>query len=274
MFGSIIVPLDVYPSSGAWDPMFDICAPSTFARGSCSTKTDQNRAASYPQVQLTAIINVSDGPGDGALPNSAYAKDITTLNGFENIRTVGYVATTWCNRDLNSVLDDGVAYSFWGEYEDSLAVDGIFVDETPTQYSPDSDSYLQAIAQAIHDSDGLKKGYIVHNSGALPDPLFFEEANSQDGDNLRPDLTIVFENSFAYWSTQSSMLADVTSTYNRDKIAVVLHSVPDLGTLGIITTLSEVLAVGHSMWLTGSTNYTNLDALFPVVLECLVALLS
>jgi hypothetical protein len=61
---------------------------------------------------------------------------------------------------LNQVLDDIAAYSFWGEYQDTLAIDGIFVDETPTQYSPDSVSYLQTIAEAIHESDGLKEGYI------------------------------------------------------------------------------------------------------------------
>jgi len=111
-------------------------------------------------VQFTAVINVHDGPGYGALPDPEYSHAITTLNGFNNVRTVGYVATTWCERDLSSALDDVAAYSFWGEYQDSLAIDGIFVDETPTQYSPAFDSYLQTIAQAVHASDGLKEGYI------------------------------------------------------------------------------------------------------------------
>jgi hypothetical protein len=70
------------------------------------------------------------------------------------------VATTWCERNLDSVLDDIAAYSFWGEYQDSLAIDGIFVDETPTQYSPVFVSYLQSITQAVHGSDGLKEGFI------------------------------------------------------------------------------------------------------------------
>lgn len=111
-------------------------------------------------MQFTAIVNVHDGPGEGVLPNLEYSHAIGTLNSFNNVRTVGYVATTWCARDLNSVLDDVAAYSFWGHYDESLAIDGIFVDETPTQYSPDSVSYLQTIAQAVHASDGLKDGYI------------------------------------------------------------------------------------------------------------------
>ncbi|KAH7391009.1 Spherulation-specific family 4, partial [Phaeosphaeria sp. MPI-PUGE-AT-0046c] len=141
MAESVIVPLYVYPSMGAWDPIF-------------------NMASSYPQVHFTAIVNVHNGPGDGALPNPEYAYAIETLNSFDNIRTVGYVATTWCTRDLTSVLDDIAAYSFWGEYRDSLAIDGIFVDETPTQYSLEAVTYLETIAQTIHESDGLKEGYI------------------------------------------------------------------------------------------------------------------
>lgn len=70
------------------------------------------------------------------------------------------MGTTWCARNLSSVLDDIAAYSFWGEYHDSLAIDGIFVDETPTHYSPESVSYLQTIEQAVHESDGLKEGFI------------------------------------------------------------------------------------------------------------------
>ena len=119
-----------------------------------------HRAASYPQVQFTAIVNIHNGPGEGALPNAEYSHAIETLNSFNNVRTVGYVATTWCTRELSSVLDEIAAYSFWGEYHDPLAMHGIFVDETPTQYSQDTLSYLRTITEAVHESDGLKEGFI------------------------------------------------------------------------------------------------------------------
>jgi hypothetical protein len=161
MAGSVIVPLYVYPSVGAWDPIFNMYEhPSPRSRGDLLFGSDQVSANSYPQVHFTAIVNVHNGPGDGALPTSEYSHAIQTLNSFNNVRTVGYVSTTWCARDLTSVLDEVAAYSFWGEYQDSLAIDGIFVDETPTQYSPDTVAYLQTIADAIHESDGLKEGYI------------------------------------------------------------------------------------------------------------------
>lgn len=39
-------------------------------------------------------------------------------------------------------------------------MDGIFVDETPTQYSLEAITCLDTIAEAVHKSDGLKEGYI------------------------------------------------------------------------------------------------------------------
>jgi hypothetical protein len=135
-------------------------------------------------VEFTAILNVYNGPGDGALPNPDYSQAIETLNSLHNVRTVGYVATTWCARNLSSVLDDIAAYSFWGEYQDSLAMDGIFVDETPTQYSPDSISYLQAIAQAIHESDGLKDRYIGKGT------FFFGTSSGQGHKGSNPRIPV------------------------------------------------------------------------------------
>lgn len=122
--------------------------------------TNFGRASSYPKVQFNAIVNIHDGPGEGVLPNEAYGKAIGTLKSFDNVRTIGYVATTWCERNLSSVLDDIAAYSFWGIYSPLLALDGIFVDETPTKYTPDYVSYLQTISQAVHNSPGLKDSFI------------------------------------------------------------------------------------------------------------------
>ena len=162
MDGSVIVPLYVYPSARAWDPVYDMyvsLTPFAFVNSGLDA-SDVCRASSYPLVQFTAIVNIHNGPGEGALPNAEYSTAIETLNSLSNVRTIGYVATTWCTRNLSSVLDDIAAYSFWGEYDSSLAMNGIFVDETPTHYSPEHVSYLKAISQAIYDSMGLMDSYI------------------------------------------------------------------------------------------------------------------
>jgi hypothetical protein len=111
-------------------------------------------------VQFTAIVNIFNGPGDGALPNAEYSDAIEHLNSFNNIRTIGYVATTWCAKNLSTVLDEVAAYSYWGDYDASLAMSGIFVDETPTQYSAQYSSYLRSITQAVKESSGLKDSFV------------------------------------------------------------------------------------------------------------------
>lgn len=111
-------------------------------------------------MQFTAIVNPNSGPGEGSLPNANYSQAITSLNALDNVRTVGYVATTWCTKNLSSVLDEVKVYSGWGEYDSSLAMSGIFFDETPTHYTTEYVSYLQTISQAVHESSGLKDAYV------------------------------------------------------------------------------------------------------------------
>jgi hypothetical protein len=90
----------------------------------------------------------------------------------------------------------------------------------------------------------------------------------------RGDPTVVFENSFLNWTIQSPYLVEATSKYDRDKLALVLHSVPELDTIATESTLKSLLAVGYSVWMTGTSNYTELDAHFPVFVDRLAALLS
>jgi hypothetical protein len=77
--------------------------------------------ASHPRVQFTAIVNIYNRRRESALPNAEYWSAIETLNLYGNIRTVGYVATTRCAKNLSTVLDEIAAHFFWGEYDPSLA---------------------------------------------------------------------------------------------------------------------------------------------------------
>lgn len=92
--------------------------------------------------------------------------------------------------------------------------------------------------------------------------------------HIGPDMTIVFENSFTNWSLQQYALADATRSYNRTKLAVVVHSVPDLSVIEIGVTLMQLLAVGQGIWLTGDSNYSSIDQHLPVFIESLAALLA
>jgi hypothetical protein len=111
-------------------------------------------------VHFTAIVNPYSGPGDGALPNNAYTQAIHTLNALGNVRTIGYVATTWCTKNVSSVLEEVAVYAGWGAQDPLLTMSGIFFDETPTHYNSESAAYLQTISQAVHSNRGLKDGYV------------------------------------------------------------------------------------------------------------------
>ena len=85
---------------------------------------------------------------------------------------------------------------------------------------------------------------------------------------------MIFENSFSNWTVENIELAEATKLYDRNKLALVLHSVPELSTTATELTLRQLLAVGHSIWLTGTNNYTDLDAHFPAFIDLLAMLLS
>lgn len=112
-------------------------------------------------MQFTAIVNPHSGPGEGALPNDIYTQAIQSLNALDNVRTIGYVATTWCEKNVSSVLDEVAVYVGWGDHDSSLAMSGIFFDEIPTRHTPEYVSYLRSISDAVRSHNGgLRDGYI------------------------------------------------------------------------------------------------------------------
>ncbi|KAF2115111.1 Spherulation-specific family 4 [Lophiotrema nucula] len=251
MDATVLVPLYVYPTTGAWEPVIEM-------------------ASSFPRVHFTAIINPQSGPGEGALPNENYTQAIQTLNALDNVRTIGYVATTWCSKNLSSVLDEIAVYAGWGSQDPSLAMSGIFFDETPTLYTPEYVSYLQAVSQAVHSNGGLQEGFVVHNPGALPEARYFSDPEFAQ----TVDLTVVFEDAYVNWTMRSAALIDATKTFDHEKFALLLHSVPALNDVDTEIVLVNLMTVGHSVFLTGSSNYTAIDSYWPVFVNCLDTLLG
>jgi hypothetical protein len=90
--------------------------------------------------------------------------------------------------------------------------------------------------------------------------------------SLGTNLTVIFESTFSNWTALSAYLTDTTKPYDHNKLAVILHSVPQLSTVDTETTLRQLLAVGHSIWLTGTSNYTDFDTHFATFVERLAAL--
>ena len=116
------------------------------------------------------IVNPQSGPGSSQYPSNLYVSAIQNLTGFRNVKTIGYVPTTYATRDINAVLKDIQTYSGWSSYTNSrnnrnnrksIAVSGIFFDESPHNYTPEATQYLKTINKAVKAATGLQNSRTV-----------------------------------------------------------------------------------------------------------------
>jgi hypothetical protein len=103
-------------------------------------------------------VNPNSGPGVSPWwPNEDYVRDIPRLNKFSNVRIVGYVRTTYCQRPISDVFEDIRLYAKWSRdaRNAGLRVDGIFFDETPNLYSEEMKTYLDTITQRVKETNEI-----------------------------------------------------------------------------------------------------------------------
>ncbi|EAW09379.1 spherulation-specific family 4 protein [Aspergillus clavatus NRRL 1] len=197
----VFVPLYVYPAPGAWDPLEDVISK-------------------HPDVNFTVVINPGSGPGPEALPDGNYTREIPKLASYENVRLLGYVATTYAKRNISEVRRDIETYAAWPTQSSNanLAVRGIFFDETPQQYDADILAYLRELTDVVKGTSGLGPDhYVVHNPGAIPDSRYLSTADS----------TVVFEATYAtFQERHGAELFDTIPDSHRDQLCAVIHSVP------------------------------------------------
>jgi hypothetical protein len=87
---------------------------------------------------------------------------------------VGYVHTSYATRNVNDVLADVTTYSGWASNSSALAVNGIFFDEIPSNFSTDNAAYLKQINQAVKSASGLTGDQLVRKLSHA-DPLLHPE---------------------------------------------------------------------------------------------------
>jgi hypothetical protein len=63
-----------------------------------------SRANAHPEVQFAAVVNPCSGPCVATLSDENYIDKIPKLQTFDNIKTLGYVATNYAGKVLNHVL--------------------------------------------------------------------------------------------------------------------------------------------------------------------------
>jgi hypothetical protein len=118
----------------------------------------------HPDVRFTVIVNPGNGPGPLPLPDSNYLDEIPRLTSYPNVQVLGYVHVSYAKRDLAEVTRDVKTYASWTTQHSQhpgLAVEGIFVDETPCQHDPDVVEYLRQLARVTKDCSGFGKNKTV-----------------------------------------------------------------------------------------------------------------
>jgi hypothetical protein len=103
------------------------------------------------------VVNPHNGPGGFSVPDRNYTAEIPKLTAYPNVRVLGYVHTTYANRDISAVLRDVDTYAAWSQNAShpGLGVEGIFFDECPSDYDAKLVQYLENLAKAVKNAAGL-----------------------------------------------------------------------------------------------------------------------
>ncbi|KAI4953745.1 hypothetical protein J4E91_002593 [Alternaria rosae] len=208
---SILLPLYVYPSAGAWEPLY-------------------TAAKAHRNVDFNVIINPCSGPCMGSLPDQVYLDEVPKLRAYPNIRTLGYVATDYADKPIESLLAEIDTYARWPQVTNitKMRVDGIFLDETPSTLDEDDYEYLKTANQAIKNNTAFSDRFIAHNPGLIPTSILTSPTVLQESYLNLTDLTVVFEETFDKWLDRDVMVPLQAHKIRRSKLAVILHSLPNL----------------------------------------------
>ncbi|KAH5152874.1 hypothetical protein HBH69_134320 [Parastagonospora nodorum] len=201
MKATILLPLYIYPNQGAWDPVY--------------TAIEAN-----PNLDFIVIINPSNGPGGaGWWPNADYTREIPHLGSYSNVRIVGYVHSTYCNRPIEDVLKDVQTYADRALEDEKLQMQGIFVDETPNLYTPKTKQYLDTINSVAWKNARIGgERLMIHNPGTAVNKSLAEPG---------PDITVVSETSYDEFVKEHYQKWLATSPYDRSQTCYMLNSVPE-----------------------------------------------
>jgi hypothetical protein len=118
----------------------------------------------HPTLKFTVIVNPNNGPGSAPWwPNADYVREIMKLNAYPNVKTVGYIGTTYGKKPIEAVYADIERYSKWSSDArfPGLGVSGIFFDETTNVYTEADRIYLDNITKKTKLTEGLFGDRIV-----------------------------------------------------------------------------------------------------------------
>lgn len=254
---AIVIPLYIYPSPGAWDPLLQA-------------------ARAHPGIKFVVIVNPSSGPGPEKLPDANYIDILCNVRVHSNVMVLGYVHLSYGHRHVDLVLGDIDRYAAWeSESCGAIRVDGVFLDEAPS--SIEGGYQKVSLARYVREAWGRMARVrgtlepmrttppftpleVMYNPGVLVDSRYMSEA----------DKVVVFEQAASEWGSFTrkgtlqiapelrwrsvAMIHSVTSTSNvvarafraKSPCCTVIDSIRQLGFGGIFLTDQE--GGGYTRW--------------------------
>ena len=227
---SIILPLYIYPLSGAWTPVF-------------------NAISSTPSVHWQVVVNPNSGPGPAnTYPSSDYITALKQLNSYPNVETIGYVRTNYTNRPLSQVTTDVQTYAHWATYTTSnISVNGIFFDEAPYANLAAPIQYMSNASSFAYDTIPTANTKVVFNPGTSATAVqYFNYA----------DTIVEFEDYYTAYKNQTTI--NTFPSGGRTQSAVLVHTYT-----GSTATLQSLVHTGianklASMYFTDDCCYNDL----------------
>ncbi|MCJ1239222.1 hypothetical protein MMC14_007216 [Varicellaria rhodocarpa] len=215
---SLLLPLYIYPSSGAWTSVF-------------------NAIASTSTVHWQVVVNPSSGPGPvNSYPNSDYIAAISKLNSYKNVETIGYVPTNYTNRSYDKVTADIQTYAYWATYTvANISVNGIFFDEAPYANIAASIQYMANASSFAYNTIPTAATTVIFNPGTNATALqYFNYAQT----------IIEFEDYYSVYKNQTTIAGFPSG--GKMQSAIVVHNYT-----GTATTLQSLVHTGITNHLAG-----------------------
>lgn len=108
-------------------------------------------------MHFLIVINPNSGPGEPPAPDARYSHELPLFNTKANVTTVGYVRMQYCKRSLDKVYQDVDIYGGWSKDHESsgIYVEGIFLDESPNEYSDEVGKFLNSVSEKIKSTSGI-----------------------------------------------------------------------------------------------------------------------
>ncbi|KAF1999704.1 hypothetical protein P154DRAFT_554565 [Amniculicola lignicola CBS 123094] len=223
---TVLLPLYIYPKTdSSWEPL-------------------HKAAEAHPSLKFLVVVNPNSGPGTSDGVDAQYHAALLKLSTFSNIQMVGYVRTGYGTRNLSAVLSDVSIYGGWSDKNSSLAMHGIFFDESPHQFTEEIAAYMRTATKAVKASAGLQgPKTVIRNPGVVPNAGYADD---------NTDISVVFEQSYTEFQTLRKDLA--TLSEGRAHYSYVLHTAPVMGKDELRDLVSDMSAQAKFVFVTSNAN--------------------